>query len=91
MISLLHALEPRIEMKETILINELDEQNEILFFNHGILEIGYEINRIKVYVLRFKGINVVGAHNCTFNKRSMFVYKTITDCKGYSIRKLKWK
>ena len=91
MIQILHALEPRTEKKDTILINELDEQNEVLFFNHGTIEIGYEINRIKKYVLRFKGINVIGAYDCTFNKRSTFVYKTISVCKGYSIRKHKWK
>lgn len=80
-----------MEKKDTELINELDELNEVLFFNHGTIEIGYEINRIKKYVLRFKGINVVGAYECTFNKRSIFVYKTISICKGYSIRKHQWK
>jgi hypothetical protein len=90
MIDILQALEPRCENSNEILINELDEQNEVLFFNNGTYEIGYEINRVKKYVLRFKDSNVIGAYQCTFNKRSMFIYKTVTVCKGYSIRKVNW-
>ena len=35
MIDILQSLEPRCEEKNSILINELDEQNEVLFFNNG--------------------------------------------------------
>jgi len=62
MIDILQALEPRCENSNEILINELDEQNEVLFFNNGTYEIGYEINRVKKYVLRFKDSNVIGAY-----------------------------
>lgn len=44
MMDLLHHLEPRFEPKETILIDELDEVNEVLFFPEGQYEIGFEIN-----------------------------------------------
>lgn len=91
MIDILQSLEPRSEPKNEILINELDEQNEVLFFNNGTYEVGYEINRVKKYVLRFKDSNVIGAYQCTFNKRSMFIYKTVTICMGYSIRKVYWQ
>lgn len=91
MIDILQALEPRCEHKETILINELDEQNEVIFFNNGTYEVGYEINRVKKYVLRYRNSNVIGAYPVTFNKRSIFIYKTVTECKGYSIRKFNWQ
>ena len=45
MIDLLSTLEPRKEEKGTILLNELDEVNEVIFFDNGAYEIGYEINR----------------------------------------------
>jgi hypothetical protein len=34
---------------------------------------------------------VIGAFNICFNKRQIFIHKTHTECKGYSIRKSKWK
>ena len=90
MVDILQSLEPRCEPKNKIMINELDEPNEVLFFNNGTYEIGYEINRVKKYVLRFKDSGVIGAYQCTFNKRSNFIYKTVSICQGYSIRKNSW-
>ena len=70
-------MEPRHEDKETILINELDEQTEVLFFDNGTYEVGYEINRVKKFVLRYKNSNVIGAYPVTFNKRSIFIFSII--------------
>jgi hypothetical protein len=44
MMDMMQHLEPRFEQKNTILIDELDEVNEILFFPEGQYEIGFEIN-----------------------------------------------
>ena len=52
MVELLKNLDPRKELAETILINELDDFNEVMFFNVGTVDIGFEINKIKKYVLR---------------------------------------
>ena len=84
-------LEPRREEKNTILLNELDEVNELIFFDNGTFEIGYEINRFSKFVLRFKNYKIIEAYGATFNKRSQFIYMTITDCKGYFIRKSGWQ
>ena len=91
MVSVLKSLEPIHEQKNTIIINELDEQNELLFYHNGQYAVGYEINRVKKFVLRFQNSNVIGAFACTFNKRSVFIYKTISLCHGYFIRKLEWQ
>lgn len=32
----------------------------------------------------------LGAYECLFNKQSSFLYKTLTDCEGYFIRKKTW-
>ena len=46
MMDILQALEPRLEPKNVILFNELEEVNEVLFFITGTHEIGYELNGI---------------------------------------------
>ena len=38
---------------------ELDNVNEVLFFHKGSIDIGYEINKKKIYKLRFKEPNVL--------------------------------
>ena len=33
---------------------------------------------------------MIGAYNCTFNKKTLFIYKCNTDVRGYTIRKQNW-
>ena len=72
-------------------MNELDEFNEVIFFQEGTVDIGFEINRVKTFVLRYKNKCEVGAYEVTFNKRSLFVIRTTSVCTGYSIRRTNWK
>ena len=91
MTSILMSLEPRKEENGSILYNELDEFFEVLFFNNGQVDIGFEINRKKIYVLRrSKGV-IIGDQGCSFNMNSEFLYRAFTDCEGYSIRKNAWQ
>ena len=83
-------LEPRFEKRRTILVDELDELNEIIFVNKGIVLIGYEINKQKLYSIRYKNNCIVGAYGVTFNQRASFIYTSQTDIHGYSIRKQNW-
>jgi len=41
-------------------------------------------------VIRLSKGGVVGAFNCTFNKKTIFIYKVQGMFKGYTIRKLNW-
>ena len=52
MINILTCLEPRFEEKGTILYNELEEMNEVIFFSKGKVDIGYEFNYKKKFVIR---------------------------------------
>lgn len=90
MIALLRNLEPRFEPKWTILYQELEEISEIFFVSNGTMDIGYEINKQRKYVLRYTNRTLVGAYNCTYNKRTMFLYRCRSECKGYFIRKENW-
>mgnify|MGYP006090323903 CR=1 FL=1 len=65
--------------------------NEVIFITNGTYEIGFEINKFKEYVIRFRDCNLIGAYGVTFDKRSHFVYKTYTACEGFFIRKQCWK
>ena len=78
-------------MKGTNIFTELDEINEIIFVQNGTIDIGFEINKIRKFVIRLKNDYEIGAYNCTFNERSSFVYKCRTDCHGYFLRKNTWK
>ena len=67
MISLLPMLEPRFEKRRTILVDELDELNEIIFVSKGSVVIGYEINKQKRYCIKYKNNCIVGAYGVTFS------------------------
>lgn len=34
---------------------------------------------------------MIGAYNCTFNKRAIFFYRVVQDIKGYYITKRNWR
>ena len=78
-------------MEGTILFEELGEINEIIFIKKGKIEVGFDINKIRKYVYRYESKYVIGEYNCTFNERSLYVYRCKTDCNGYYIRKIVWK
>lgn len=90
MMELLTKLEPRFENAGSILFEELDEINEIFFVSKGQVDIGYELNKTKKFVIRYTDKTVVGGYNCTFSKKAIFVYKCRTECEGYTIRKKYW-
>lgn len=52
MMHLLTHLEPRHEVGNTILLEELEEVNEVIFFSQGIVEYGYDLNKNRRFVLR---------------------------------------
>jgi hypothetical protein len=53
----------------------------------GQYDIGYEINKKVQFKIRHPSKTVIGAYEACFDRRSLFIYKTHTDCKGFSIRK----
>ena len=86
----MRALEPREEYAGEILFKELEDVNEVLFFNKGMYEIGYEFNGEPRFKIRYKNSNLIGAFNVTFNKKSQFIYRTVTLCSGFFIRRRGW-
>jgi len=91
MIDILKTLEPRVFAARETINFELDEVNEILFIEVGEYNIGYEVNKTEKFKLRMGPNTVIGAFNICFNKRQIFIHRTHTECRGYSIRKSNWK
>lgn len=71
-----------------MLFYELDDVSEIIFFTKGAVDIGFEINRKKYYVLRQKKSFIIGDHACVFNHKSNYIYRSHQNCEGFSIRKI---
>ena len=88
--ALLSKLEPRFEQAHTVLFNELDEVDEVCFYNQGLVDIGFEINRRQYWELRLRTAIIIGAYNVSFKRRTKFIYMTSTMCSGFSIRKSNW-
>lgn len=57
---------------------------------NGSIDIGYEINREVRYCIRLGQKNVIGAYNCTFNKKTVFTYKVSECMDAFTMRKQKW-
>ena len=90
MIQILRQMDYRHLNANTIIFDELDDINEVIFIESGTVEIGYQMNKRRHFVLRFVNKTLIGAYNCTFNMRIIFCYKAKNECEGYSIRKHKW-
>jgi len=53
MIKLLLNLNPRYEPAGSVLFEELEEVNEMIFISKGQVDVGYSLNNEVKYVLRF--------------------------------------
>ena len=71
-------------------MDELDECNEIIFICQGSVVVGYEINKVKKYCIKFKNNCVINAFGATFSQKSEYVYAALTDIHGFCIRLENW-
>jgi len=63
----------------------------VIFFIKGIVDLGFMINRKETYCLRLHKDSLLGAYNLCTNKRTKFIYKSVSHCSGYFIRRSNWK
>lgn len=87
MITILQSLEPIRFAARTLIFNELDDVNEVVFIEKGLYDIGYEINKKNIFKLRQPNKSVIGSFEVCFDKRMLFIFKTFHECRGYLIRK----
>ena len=89
--NIMKALEPIHLSRDTTLFAEQDEITEVYFLMSGIWDIGFSVNLEQFFKMRYEHYSVIGAYGVTFFKRSAYIYKTVTECKGYFIRRQRWK
>jgi hypothetical protein len=90
MTAIFRSLEDRIYPKNKVVINELQSCEEVLFVHEGTYDIGFEVNRQKYYKLNFGKSTVIGGHQICFRQRYLFIYKSSSNLKCYSIRLKVW-
>lgn len=89
--AILVRIEPVFIPQDTIIFRELEEISEVIFVLSGNVHVGFEVNRRTKFVVQFTDKALIGAFNCTFNKKTSFVYKSKSDVSGYMIRKEPWQ
>ena len=90
MVKFLLNLEPIMFESQTVVLNELDTVDQVFFFTEGKIDVGYELNKKVKYKVRLSGPCCIGAFECSFKWRSLYIYKIKKDCKGFMIRKQAW-
>lgn len=58
------------------------------------MDIGFRINLFSKFVVRMNPMKaqvVIGAYNCIFDKKTLFLYKCFQRVRGYFIRRKNWK
>lgn len=90
-VMLLTKLEPRFETRRTIIFDELEDVNDMIFIHKGKVVIGYEINKVKKYTLILRDKAIIGDHDVTFGKKSEFIYTALTDIEGFFVRHQNWQ
>ena len=87
---ILGFLEPRYEPKGSVIYKTVDEVEEMYFVMSGSINIGFEFNRSIKDVLRLTSGSVIGAYNCTYNKKTIFNYSVHSNLDSFIIRNSKW-
>lgn len=83
-------MQPRQEYAGYIIMDELEECLDIFFLMKGTVGVGFEINKIRSFGLKYENCCVIGGFNCTFYQRSNYIWKCQTECEGYFIYKKEW-
>lgn len=91
MIGVLSHLEPRFDKRGVFIYKALQETEQLFFIMDGAIDIGFELNNKIKYCLRLQNGNVVGAFNCTFNKKTLYTYRVQKDVTSFVVRKSDWR
>ena len=81
---------PRHCLSQEIIYKEKETLDEILFFEYGNFDLGYEINGKVYYKLRFKKRTGIGAYYVSFDTPTNYYCRAHNICRGYSINKGPW-
>jgi hypothetical protein len=88
---MMQVLEPILIVKDKTLYTEQDELTEVYFIMTGTYKIGFSVNLERFYPMKYEHYSIIGAYGVTFFRRSAYIYRTVTECKAYFIRRKIWK
>ena len=57
----------------------------------GSYRVGYEVNRKEILKLQMAKGSKIGAYECSYDKRSIYVYRVHKEIEGFFITKKQWK
>jgi hypothetical protein len=80
MTAIFKALEPVRYHSHEYIHEELADVNEVHFIETGQYCLGYEVNKKVHLKMKFNQKSVFGTFESSYDKRSLFVYKTYTAC-----------
>jgi hypothetical protein len=86
----LSFLEPRFLEKNQVIYQTVEDVEEMYFVMNGSVDIGFEFNRVIKTVVRLMKGSVIGAYNCTMDKKTIFNYSAHREMDAFTIRKQKW-
>ena len=84
---ILHCLQLRQFKPRELIQHELDQCLEILFVEQGKYDIGYEMNKKKMYRRQFGPSTILGGFQMCFEQRNRFVIRSHTEIQCYAILK----
>jgi hypothetical protein len=91
MLKLLRGMQPRKYSNGEIIFNQLAEVGEVIFVEHGDVDVGFEISYKRYWVLRLFDHSIIGGLNCMANLTTFFLYRCASEnFNGYSIKKDVW-
>ena len=91
MIQLYKGLNPiRMERRHKI-YSELDDVSQVTYVMKGKYRVGYEVNRKETLKIQLTKGSKIGAFECCYDKRSIYVYRAVTEVEGFFITKKNWK
>lgn len=57
----------------------------------GKYRTGYAVNNQEMLKIQFSKGSIIGGFECSYDRRSKYIYRTVTDVEGYFINKKSWK
>jgi hypothetical protein len=63
----------------------------VIYVIKGKYRVGYEVNRKENLKMQFTKGSKIGAFECSYDKRSIYVYRAVSELEGFFITKRNWK
>lgn len=91
MIKIFESLNPIQFDRGFKIFSELDDVSQVIYVMKGKYRAGYAINNQEMLKIQFSKGTRIGAFECSYDRRSKYIYRAATDVEGYFINKRNWK